>query len=79
MRVFKEMSGTPTSRCYVQQRRTWDHLRGASPIGDGGLVVVVGVTPDQGERESRSHGEGGQVTGYPRTARYAKCRTPRRF
>jgi len=30
-RVFKEMSGTPTSCCYVRPGRTWDHLRGASP------------------------------------------------
>ncbi len=64
MRAFKEMSGTPTSRCYVQQGRTWDRLRDASPIGDGGLVVVVGVTPDQGGRESRPQGEGSQVTGH---------------
>ena len=26
----------------------------------GGLVVVVGVTPHRGDRESRSQGEGGQ-------------------
>ena len=32
MRAFKEMSGAPKS-CYdVQRRRTWDHLRGASPM-----------------------------------------------
>ena len=28
--------------------------------GDAGLVVVVGVTPHQGERESRLQGEGEQ-------------------
>ena len=43
MRAFKEMSGTPKSRCCVRQGRTWDRRRGAGPIGDGGLVVVVGV------------------------------------
>jgi hypothetical protein len=63
VRAFKEMSGTPTSRYDVQQGRTWDRLRDASPIGDGGLVVVVGVTTDQGGRESRPQGKGGQVTG----------------
>jgi hypothetical protein len=71
MGAFKEMSGTPKSRCHVQQRRTWDRLRDASPSGDGGPVVVVGVTPDQGGRESRPHGEGGQVIGHPMTTRYA--------
>ncbi len=71
VRAFKEMSGTPTSRCYMQPGRTWDRLRDASPIGDGGLVVVVGVTPDQGGRESRPQGEGGQVTGHSIAVRYA--------
>src|SRR5262245_37591695 len=31
VRVFKEMSRPPKSRYYVQRRRTWDRLRGASP------------------------------------------------
>lgn len=31
MREFKEMNGAPKSRYDVQQGRTWDHLRGASP------------------------------------------------
>src|SRR4029453_1045339 len=31
-RAIKEMSGTPTSRSDVQQRRTRDCLRGASPM-----------------------------------------------
>jgi hypothetical protein len=71
VRAFKEMSGTPTS-CYdVQLGRTWDHLRDASPMGDGGPVVVVGVTPDQGGRESRPQGQGGQMTGHSNTGRYA--------
>ena len=47
----------------VLQGRTWDRPRDASPVGDGGLVVVVGVTPDQGGRESRPQGEGTQVSG----------------
>jgi len=71
MRALKEMSGTPTSRCYVQLGRTWDHPRDASPMGDGGPVVVVGVTPGQGGRESRPQGQGGQMTGYSNTRRYA--------
>ena len=35
---------------------------GCEPQGDGGLVVVAGVTPGRGERESRSQGEADQVT-----------------
>jgi hypothetical protein len=34
---------------------------GREPPGDGGPVVVAGVTPGQGGRESRPQGEGGQV------------------
>jgi len=71
VRALKEMSGTPKSRCFVRQGRTWDRLRDASPIGDGGPVVVVGVTPDQGGRESRPQGEGGQVIGHSNAGRYA--------
>lgn len=33
---------------------------GREPYGNGVLVVVVGVTPHRGERESRSQGEGEQ-------------------
>ena len=44
---------------------------GRESYGDGGLVVVVGVTSDQGGRESRPQGEGGQVTGHSKAGRYA--------
>ena len=44
---------------------------GREPHGDGGLVVVAGVTTGQGGRESRLQGEGGQVTGHSKTGRYA--------
>ena len=71
MRALKEMSGTPKSRFVVQQGRTWDRLRDASPIGDGGLIVVAGVTSGRGGRESRPQGKGGQVTGHSNAARYA--------
>jgi hypothetical protein len=37
---------------------------GREPYGDGVLVVVAGVTPGQGGRESRPQGEGAQVTGH---------------
>jgi hypothetical protein len=42
-------------------------------------MVVVGVTPHQGRRESRLQGEGQQVTGHPETEGYAKCRTQKPF
>ena len=45
--------------------------KGREPYGDGGPVVVVGVTTRQGGRESRPQGEGGQVIGYSKTGRYA--------
>ncbi len=58
----------------VCQRRTWDH-RPSTAGGDGVPVVVAGVTPGRGERESRSQGEGAQVVRTPATpGRYAKCR-----
>jgi hypothetical protein len=47
---------------------------GREPQGDGGLVVVAGVTPGQGGRESRLQGEGGQVNGHHQVGRYAQCR-----
>ena len=56
---------------YVTLPRTTETNAG-SPVGresygDGGLVVVAGVTPGQGGRESRPQGEGGQVIGTPET------------
>ncbi|WP_406117920.1 ISAs1 family transposase [Streptomyces sp. NBC_00989] len=58
----------------VCQRRTWDH-RPSTAGGDGVPVVVAGVTPGRGERESRSQGEGAQAVRTPATpGRYAKCR-----
>jgi hypothetical protein len=44
---------------------------GRESYGDGGPVVVAGVTPGRGGRESRQQGEGGQVIGYRRIGRYA--------
>jgi hypothetical protein len=62
-------------------RTTWTNVgspTGCEPYGDGGLVVVVGVTPHPGGRESRLQGEGGQVTDAHEPGRYAKCRAPKR-
>ena len=44
---------------------------GRESYGDGGPVVVAGVTTGQGGRESRPQGEGVQVTGHPTSGRYA--------
>jgi hypothetical protein len=71
VRAIKEMSGAPKSRSDVQQRRTRDQPTGREPHGDGVPIVVVRFTPHQGGRESRPQGKGAQVTGHPRTGRYA--------
>jgi hypothetical protein len=44
---------------------------GRESYGDGGLVVVAGVTPGQGGREGRPQGEADQVIGHSTTERYA--------
>ncbi len=41
------------------------------------LIVLVGVTPHQGARESRVQGEVAQVVGCPGAVRYARCGTPK--
>ncbi len=45
--------------------------KGCELYGDGGLVVVAGVTTGHGGRESRLQGEGGQVIGHLKAGRYA--------
>jgi hypothetical protein len=44
---------------------------GRESYGDGGPVVVAGVTTGQGGRESRPQGKGGQVSRTPQVGRYA--------
>jgi hypothetical protein len=39
-------------------------------------IVLVGVTPYQGARESRAQREVAQVAGEPGAVRYARCGTP---
>jgi hypothetical protein len=51
---FKGMSGEPKGRYHRQPVRTAGSPTGREPYGDGAPVVVRG-------RESRPHGEGGQV------------------
>jgi hypothetical protein len=52
------MSGRPKPRYDVRRRRNARSPTGREPQGDGAPVVVRG-------RESRPHGEGGQVTRWP--------------
>jgi len=40
-------------------------------------ILLVGVTPHQGARESRAQGEGAQGVGCPGLVRYARCGTPK--
>jgi hypothetical protein len=44
---------------------------GREPYGDGEPVVVAGVTPRQGDRESRPQGEAAQVITMFSDGRYA--------
>src|SRR6266508_1587021 len=64
---------------HVRRGRTTGSPTGREPQGDGEPMVVVGVTPHQGARESRVQGEVAQVTWTFGPRRYAKCRTPKRY
>jgi hypothetical protein len=71
VRAFKEMSWPPTF-CSIRTTGTnAGSPTGRESYGDGGLVVVAGVTPRRGGRESRPQGEGGQVIGHHDSGRYA--------
>ena len=71
VRAFKEMSWLPKSRSIRTTRTNVGSPNGREPYGDGGFVVVVGVTPHQGVRESRKQGKGSQMIGHFNTRRYA--------
>jgi|GEM_PF-2531629 len=53
-RHFKGAKGEPNPTYYVQLARNAGSSKGREPYGDGAPIVVRG-------RESRLHGEGGQV------------------
>src|SRR4051794_30938155 len=61
------MSGSPTFRSTRTTGTNVGSPTGRESYGDGGPVVVAGVTPGQGGRESRPQGEGGQVIRTPET------------
>ena len=76
MNMYKEMSREPTGHSDVQHRRNAGLPSRREPDGSGTIVVVVGVASHLGERESRSQGEGWQVTSTLRITRYARCEQP---
>ena len=57
----KDLNVTPKSLYDDHHDRKAGLPTGREPYGDGDPIVVVGVTPHHGERESRSQGEVGQV------------------
>jgi len=61
--LFKGMSGEPKSLWRRSSVTEHGIAYGARAQGDGVPIVVVGVTPRRGERESHSQGEVAQVTG----------------
>jgi hypothetical protein len=68
----RERTGRLRHARYVQRKRNSGSPKGREAYGDGVPVVVVGVTPHQGERESRSHGRSGTgVHDHPEEVGYA--------
>ncbi len=67
----KVTNGLPPVRSDVQPRRTTRLPTGREPKGNGASIVVVGVTTDQGGRESRLQGKVRQVFSTLTTGRYA--------
>jgi len=67
----KVTNGLPTGCSHVQLRRTTRLPTRREPYGNGASVVVVGVTTDQGGRESRPQGEVRQVFSTTKPGRYA--------
>ena len=57
----RERTGRLRHTRYVQRKGNSGSPKGREPYGDGVPVVVVGVTPHQGERESRLQGQVAQV------------------
>jgi hypothetical protein len=64
MTPLKEVNGAPKARYIVLLLGNAGSPTGREPYGDGAPVVVRG-------RESRPHGEGGQVSTKPSKGRFA--------
>ena len=66
-----------TQRGGGHEARATSWPTGRESHGHGVPIVLVGVTPHQGTRESRAQGEVAQVVGCPEPVRYARCGTPK--
>ena len=75
VRPGKASNGAPTARSNVSHPGNAGLPTGREPDGNGVPVVVVGVTPHHGGRESRPQGEGGQVTAIPRHGEVREMRS----
>ena len=69
--INQAMNGHPTSSYYVSHDCTAESPTGREPYGDGGSIVVGGVTTTQGGWESQPQGKGSQESGLSEEARYA--------
>jgi hypothetical protein len=63
MNSLKGMNGKPKLLESVHQGRNMGLPQGRESYGDGVPIVVVGVTPHQGKRESRLQGQVEQEIG----------------
>ena len=71
------MRGSERGRQKSPSTQLITRWRPTLPQDYGVLIVLVGVTPHQGARESRAQGEVAQVVGCPGAVRYARCGTPK--
>src|SRR5579864_7587781 len=75
MRPLTRRTGTLTHP-NVTYDRTAGSPTGRETYGDGGSIVVGGVTPTQGGWESQPQGEGGQELTLDEVRKVCECRTP---
>jgi hypothetical protein len=71
--------GADVMRATCSAARNAGSPTGREPYGDGVPVVVDGVTPVQGARESRVQGQGGQGTRLTHQGRHARGGAPKPF
>jgi hypothetical protein len=78
--TYQDANGEPKSFYYVHYDCTTGFPTGCEPYGNGVSIVVVGITTHQGERESRSQGEGRQVVNaFTKNTKVCECKEPRIF
>ncbi len=73
MRKSKGMNKAPKS-IYITFKLygTWDGLRGREPYGHGVLIVVVGVTPHQGDGNAVHRAKQDRKVKYPKSVNRSK-------